>query len=1236
MPLIPGTRLGPYEILAPLGSGGMGEVYRATDTKLGRDVALKVLPAEMAHDPERLGRFRREAKTLAQLDHPNIVTIYSVEESDGVHFLTMQFVEGQPLDRLIPAEGLPLEQIVEIASALGDALAAAHEKGIVHRDLKPANVIVSNDGRIKVLDFGLAKDVRAANRGDATLTSASHTQVGVVMGTPAYMSPEQASGRPLDHRTDIFSMGVVLHEMATGRRPFEGNSHAELISAILRDTPLSVTHLRPDLPSDLARIIRRCLEKDPRHRVQTARDVSNEFRDLLQQTVKQSATATPLARRAAAAADSGAARADEGFWVAVLPFRYGGGNAEITALAEGLTDDIVTGMSRFSYLRVIARGSTAKYSSESGDVRAMGKELGARYVMEGNLRQAGNKLRLAVQVVDAVSGTHLWAENYERTFSPGNIFALQDDLVPRIVSTVADYYGILPHTISDALRGKADDQLSPYEAVLRAFRYFERIAPEEHAQVRQILERAARSAPNQSEIWAMLSTIYWHEHAFGFNPQPDPLQRALAAARRSVDAAPTNNLGCSALAATLFFQKNILAFGPAAERAIELNRMDGSNLATMGTMMAYSGDWEHGCALVESALQLNPHHPGWYWFAHFLNAYRKGDYRGALSIALKFNLPGYFLSHALTAAVYGQLGMRPAEKALQELLAIRPDFAVEARKEFEKFYDPELVEHLIDGLRKAGLEIAPQKEAAVPAIESPRSAAASDSSAVRAEAGSSSTQRVSGIKRHRIALAIAIILLAIGCVGVAAYLKRSKTGQIDSIAVLPLENRSNNPDTDYISDGITESINNSLARLPSLSVTPHSVAFHYKGKAMDVRKIGDELHVQAVLAGSVAQRGDDLSIDVELDDVGNGKQLWGEQYQRKLADLLAVESDIAKEVSQRLRSQLSAEDQKKLTKGSTDNPEAYRLYLKGKYYTDKFTKEGFDTGIDYFNQAIAVDPNYGLAYSGLAYNYINQMDWFMSPSEAGPKTKDAAEKALAIDGSDALARMTLAIEAHWYEWKFAAAESEFKRALELNPNNADAHVFYAWFLSPMGRNDEALAEARRAQQADPLYPFASFNTGAVLLFARQWDPAIEQLRRAIELDPNFWFSHCFLGRAYEQKARLPEAIAEFQRALEVEKDNTEIWSGLGHAYAVSGKKAEAQKVLDHLKELSAHSWVAAYNAAVIYAGLGERDQAFALLERAYKDRSYYMATYLATDERLDNLRSDPRFADLRKRVGLPQ
>jgi TolB-like protein/Flp pilus assembly protein TadD len=476
----------------------------------------------------------------------------------------------------------------------------------------------------------------------------------------------------------------------------------------------------------------------------------------------------------------------------------------------------------------------------------------------------------------------------------------------------------------------------------------------------------------------------------------------------------------------------------------------------------------------------------------------------------------------------------------------------------------------------------------------------------------------------------------VGAAALGIYLKPSKTGQIDSIAVLPLENRSNDADADYISDGITESIGNSLARLPSLKVIPHSVAFHYKGKTMDVQKVGDALGVQAVVTGRVAQRGDDLTIGVELDDVRNGKQLWGEQYNRKLADLLAVQSDISREVSQRLRSQLSAEDQQKLKKGSTENPEAYRLYLKGKYYTNTLTEDGFRKGLDYFNQAIIVDPSYGLAYNGLAYNYINQDDWFMPPNEAGPKAKDAAKKALAIDETDADAHLSLAIVAHWYEWDWTAAEREFKRAIELSPNDSEAHGYYSWFLAPMGRKDEAVAEAKRSQKADPLSSIANLFVGSVLVFTRQWDSAIEQLRRAKELDATFWFDPCFLGRAYEQKGRLPEAIAEFKRAVELEKDNGETWSGLGHAYALSGNRTEAQTVLDQLKELSAHSYVAPYNFAVIYAGLGEKDRAFVLLNRAYAERSYYLAVYLTTDARLDSLRSDLRFVELRRRVGLPE
>ena len=406
-------RLSHYHITAAIGAGGMGEVYRATDTKLGREVALKVLPAEMARDPQRLMRFQREARAVAALNHPHIVTIFSVEQADDVHFLTMEFVAGQPLDRLIPEGGLPVERILEIGTALAGALAAAHAKGIVHRDLKPANVMVTNDGRVKVLDFGLAKDTRPPESGDATQSRGLQTEAGVVMGTPAYMSPEQVAGEVVDHRTDIFSLGIVLYEMASGQRPFKGRSSAELVTAILRDTPRDIAEVRADLPAPLARVIKRCMEKDPQSRVQTSREVYHDLREL----PRQPATTILEPVRATARSASGAARADEGFWVAVIPFRYGGANTDLAALAEGLCEDVVTGLSRFSYLRVIARSSSSRYAQELIDVRTAGKELGARYVMEGSLRQAGTKVRIAVQLVDTNSGTHLWAETYDRRFS---------------------------------------------------------------------------------------------------------------------------------------------------------------------------------------------------------------------------------------------------------------------------------------------------------------------------------------------------------------------------------------------------------------------------------------------------------------------------------------------------------------------------------------------------------------------------------------------------------------------------------------------------------------------------------------------------------------------------------------------------------------------------------------------------------------------------------------------------
>jgi TolB-like protein len=686
----------------------MGEVYRATDTKLGRDVALKVLPAEMASHPERLERFRREAKALAALDHPGVVGVYSVEESGGIHFLTMQLVEGRPLDKLIPENGLPVERILEVTTALADALAAAHERGIVHRDLKPANVMVTADGRVKVLDFGLARmsGAQAEGPGSSELPTDLRTREGIVMGTVPYMSPEQVSGRAVDHRTDIFSLGVMLYEMATGQRPFQGHSSAELVSSILRDMPRPPGELRADLPDGLARVIGRCLEKSPADRTASAR----ALRELLNAVPRGPAsvqTEVAPAPRPAAAVDSGAARAEEAFRVAVLPFKYAGASADLTALAEGLTEGILTGLSRFTYLRVIARSSTARYSGEAVDVRSVGNELGARYVMEGSLRQAGARMRLAVQLVDAVSGAHLWAETYDRSFSPDAVFDLQDDLVPQIVSTVADMHGVLPRSMSDTVRKKAADQLTPYEALLHSFGYNERFTPEALAEARTCLERAVQQDPGNGDCWAMLSLMYSNEYGHWDIRDPASFEKALRAARTAVLAAPLHSLPHYALAQALFFRREFPAARTAAERAVSLNPMDAATAAFMGLLIAYSGDWPRGCELAERGLKLNPNLPGMYNYTAWHDAYSRKDYRRALELALKLNTPDNFYQHAVLAMCYAQLGeMDAAHKSLQDMLALKPDYGKVARQLHGKWIQPELVEQLMNGLRKAGLEIA--------------------------------------------------------------------------------------------------------------------------------------------------------------------------------------------------------------------------------------------------------------------------------------------------------------------------------------------------------------------------------------------------------------------------------------------------------------------------------------------------------------------------------------------------
>jgi TolB-like protein/tetratricopeptide (TPR) repeat protein len=403
----------------------------------------------------------------------------------------------------------------------------------------------------------------------------------------------------------------------------------------------------------------------------------------------------------------------EEFWIAVLPFKYASANTDLQALAESFGEEIVAGLSRFSYLRVTSRNFTGDYGSDRKyrdvDVRSVANDPKARYMLEGSIRSFGCMLRITVQLVDAISGAHLWAETYDRSFHPEELFALQDDVIPRIVSTVADVHGILPHNMGESIRNRDPETLTPYEAVLRSFTHFQRVSAEDHAAARTALERAVNQTPGYADGWAMLSMVVREEYTHGFNVRPDILGRALFSAQRAVEIAPSNHLAHHALATAQFFRGNRAAFLNSAERAIALNPMDGFTAAYLGFLIAYNGGWERGCELASRARKFNPNHPGWYWFPSFFDAYRKKNYHEARDFALKINMPGFWRTNLALAAVHGQLGeAEAARKAVQALLVIRPDFPVVARDELAKWWDADLIEQLIEGLSNAGLEVAPR------------------------------------------------------------------------------------------------------------------------------------------------------------------------------------------------------------------------------------------------------------------------------------------------------------------------------------------------------------------------------------------------------------------------------------------------------------------------------------------------------------------------------------------------
>ena len=611
MPVTPGARLGAYEIVAPIGAGGMGEVYRAKDLRLGREVALKVLPLDVALQTDRLARFEREARMLASLNHPNIVVIHSFEQHESIRFLTMELVEGKNLSELITPGGLSVSRLLDLFVPLTAALVAAHEKGVIHRDLKPQNVMITTDGRVKVLDFGLAKLSEAASEGEMAATvRQAISRVDQVVGTVPYMAPEQIRGETVDARSDVFALGIMLYELATGQRPFTGRTPADISSAILRDTPAPLTRVRTELPARLETIVERCLEKEPGERAQSACEVLIE-----------------LQRLAADASSSGRTRAQptpgERPSLVVLPFANVSSDPENEYFSDGLTEEVIADLSRIEAMRVISRTSAMRFKGTEKDLSTVARELGVRYALEGSVRKAGNDIRITARLIDIPSETPLWSEKYAGTLE--DVFAIQEKVSRSIAASLRVHLSVRE---SQGLVARPAPNAYAFDTYLRSRRDIWSFFPERMERARSELIQALKIVGDDPYLHTGLALVNWQYINAGVSGDRKYLAEAETHARKVLELDPEGASGPRLLGLICAQNGDVVGWLRHLQRAYDIDPHDAQGAVWTAIGWIFAGHPHRARPILEKLISVDPLFD-YLMFTMGFDAYMSGDFERA-------------------------------------------------------------------------------------------------------------------------------------------------------------------------------------------------------------------------------------------------------------------------------------------------------------------------------------------------------------------------------------------------------------------------------------------------------------------------------------------------------------------------------------------------------------------------------------------------------------------------------